>query len=79
MDKEVGVGDIVLLRTSDRDRPMLVVKVWSPTCVNGIVFVDGYNDCNLIVLGTCLKEGSFMEWGTSISKGEGIGQWHFKE
>lgn len=78
MDEKLEVGDVLLMKTADGERPMLVIKVWSPTCVNGVLFVDGYNDRNLTIAGATLEEGTMMKWVTSISKGDQVGQWDFK-
>ena len=41
--------------------PMIVTRIWSASCVNGQVFLDG-NDCL---------------WATSATEGTGGHQWHW--
>lgn len=41
--------------------PMTIVRVWSGTCVNGQVLLDG----------------SDSYWATSVAPGDGEGQWHW--
>lgn len=43
--------------------PMVVVRVWSESCVNGQVLLDG-ND---------------TYWATSVSQGDQNGMWHWPE
>lgn len=71
----VGVGRIVLVKTNDGERPMLIVKVWNPTTVNGVIFLDGWNDRGLAIIGT--REGSLLSWATSIQRGSEVNQWRF--
>lgn len=71
----VAVSRIVLYKTKDGDRPMLIVKVWDQDTVNGIIFLDSHNDRLLVTSG--MKEGSMMVWATSIPRGKEIGQWRF--
>jgi len=70
-----GVGRIVLVKTNDGDRPMLIVKIWNPTTVNGVIFLDGWNDRGLAISGT--REGSLLSWATSIQRGREVNQWRF--
>jgi len=70
-----GVGRIVLVKTNDGERPMLIVKVWNPTTVNGVIFLDGWNDRGLAIIGT--REGSLLSWATSIQRGSEVNQWRF--
>jgi hypothetical protein len=44
------------------EAPCIVVKVWSPGCINGQVFLDAV--------------GSTM-WVTSALEGDAPGQWHW--
>ena len=43
--------------------PMVVVRVWSATCVNGQVLLDGTD----------------VFWATSVSEGTAPGTWHWPE
>jgi hypothetical protein len=54
---------------------MLIVKVWNPMEVNGIIFLDGWNDRGLACPGT--REGSLMAWATSLKRGGEVNQWRF--
>lgn len=46
-----------------QELPMVIVRVWSDTCVNGQVLLDG-ND---------------VFWATSVQPGEGNGTWRWPE
>lgn len=71
-----AVGRIVLVKMNDgSDRPMMVVKVWDVATVNGIIFLDGWNDRGLAAPGT--REGSLMSWATSVKRGTGAKEWRF--
>jgi hypothetical protein len=70
-----GVGRIVLVKTNDGERPMLITKVWNPNTVNGIIFLDGWNDRGLPVTG--VREGSLLSHTTSIVRGSEANQWRF--
>lgn len=63
-------------------RPALVVRAWNPTCINAQLFLDGYNDDRFLGnLGP--SAGNYAErhnaplWLTSITEGEGVGQWRW--
>jgi hypothetical protein len=77
MAKSVAIGRIVLYKTREGDRPMIVVKVWSPETVNGQIFLDGYNDSHLVTGG--MKEGVMKVWVTSVAHGNEVGQWRFQD
>ncbi|MHB8928853.1 MAG: hypothetical protein ACYC9Q_14625 [Bacillota bacterium] len=64
------VGDWVFYKLGNEClRPALIVRVWSPTCCNLVVFLDGSNDTN--------PDGGCVSWTTSITCGDGPGQWQF--
>lgn len=45
-----SLGRIVLYRMPDgQDRPAMIVRVWSDTCVNLQVFTDGENDAGNVL------------------------------
>lgn len=69
-------GRIALVRVNDgTDRAMLIVKVWNPNVVNGIIFLDGWNDRGLAVTG--VREGSLHCHATSLVRGHEVNQWRF--
>lgn len=70
-----GIGRIVLVKTNDGDRPMMITKMWNPTTANGIIFLDGWNDRGLPVTG--VREGSLLCHATSIVRGLETNQWRF--
>jgi hypothetical protein len=72
--EQPGIGRIVLFKLSEtEDRPFLITKVWSELTVNGIVFLDGWNDS--AIGGTPATGGTL--WKTSAPRGPGISQWRF--
>lgn len=75
MAQRPGVGRIVLVKTNDGDRPMLITKVNNPDNVNGVIFLDGWNDRGLPVMG--VREGSLLCHATSIVRGSEANQWRF--
>ena len=58
MGTQAHVGN---LAEAGQEYPMLIVRVWSGTTVNGQVFLDG-ND---------------VLWTTSVQEGVGPGKWYF--
>jgi hypothetical protein len=72
-----AVGRIVEYRIDEHEvRPAMIVRVFTPECVNLQVFVDGVND-----LGPCPKfngeEGRRgLAWRTSVKRGDGPGEWN---
>lgn len=72
------IGDIVdftlaFARNGDAiERPAIVVAVWSPTCVNLQVFLDGVNDLQDCVPQECQRG---FAWRTSSSMGDRVGEW----
>jgi hypothetical protein len=72
--EQPGIGRIALFKLSEtEDRPFLITKVWSELTVNGIVFLDGWNDS--AIGGTPATGGTL--WKTSVPRGPGISQWRF--
>lgn len=70
------VGDDVLFAFADEysktgiiERPAKVLRVHSDTCVNLVVFVDGYNDERLLQAGEQHKNSAptMMVWRTSAT------------
>lgn len=68
-------GRIVLLATNVGDRPMMIVKVLDEKTVNGVIFLDGWNDRGLAIIG--VREGSLMSWANTVTRGAGVNQWRF--
>jgi hypothetical protein len=74
----------VLVRIGGSDtaptlRPAVIVRAWSPSCVNAQMFPDGSNDdADLSVapfsLPPLAARGNHVVWLTSISEGPGVGQ-----
>jgi len=56
-------------------RPAIVVAVHSDTCVNVQVFLDGSNDDRFGRLPGQVTRHSWLVWCTSITLGDGVGQW----
>lgn len=56
-----SIGQRVLYRTEDGKQvlPAIIVRLWSPTCVNLKVFTDGAHN----------------QWVTSVEYGEGPRSW----
>jgi hypothetical protein len=76
LKQKPGVGRIVLARVNDgSDRPMMIVKVINPNEVNGVIFLDGWNDRGLANPGT--REGLLLAWATSLKRGSEVNQWRF--
>ncbi len=76
--QEVGIGRIVLYRIGigpNEDRAMIVTKVYGAGLVNGILFLDGYNDFPGSLPGTNM--GSSHVWINSCLRGNGLYQWRF--
>jgi hypothetical protein len=71
-----GIGRIVLFKTVEGDRPMIITRVWSEVMVNGIVFLDGQNDSPLSKTLPGMRMGNEV-WMTSRERGQDIGQWRF--
>ena len=43
--EQPGIGRIALFKLSEKeDRPFLITKVWGELTINGVVFLDGWND-----------------------------------
>lgn len=64
------IGRIVHFVTRDgKIRPMIIVQVWSPETVNGVVFYDGTND----------GYNPAPQWETSVpySENETAFSWHW--
>ena len=69
-------GRIVLVKLSDgTERPMLIVRVKNMTTVNGIIFLDGWDDRHLAIPG--IKEGALLSRVKDFPRGNGPGEWHF--
>lgn len=76
------IGRIVHVRIGGEDdrpelRPALIVRVWSDTCCNLQVFLDGTNDRVERLDGECKRTESGIVWCTSVSQGEAFGQWRW--
>lgn len=56
-------------------RPALVTAVHSDTCVNVQVFLDGSNDDRFGKLPGQVTRHGWLVWCTSLTAGEGVGQW----
>lgn len=78
------LGKIVIYRLTETEfRPALVVRAWSDTCAQLLVFPDGTNPPDRDML---LQQGRAPEswlfggaWRTSVSRGESIGMWRLPE
>lgn len=85
------VGRIVHYRVGGTDetpdvRPAMVVRVWSATCVQLQVFLDGSNDAHrTIVSGSGEPVPMFtghetlrgLAWRTSVALGDSVGEWRW--
>ena len=71
--QEPGIGRIALFNVVDGDRPIIITRVHSPTCVNGRVILDGWND-NHLNFG--VKNGSDCHV-TFANRGKDFGEWRF--
>jgi hypothetical protein len=64
--------------TAPELRPAVIVKGWSPSCVNAQLFVDGSNDdpmvCPLFGVPPLSVRGNHVLWVTSVTEGLGVGQ-----
>jgi hypothetical protein len=64
-------------------RPATVVRVWSPTCINVQIQLDGYNDDRFLGQGALTSakphavRGDATVWATSLCQGDGLGQWNW--
>ena len=80
-----GVGRIVLFNVGEGDRPMIITRVHSPTCVNGRVILDGWNDNHLSfgTFGTFGIKKEKVEYDgsdchvVSVNRGPNLGEWRF--
>lgn len=80
---KLSPGRVVMFRISDTEvRPATVVKVWSDTCANLQIMLDGDGDKNsfdrhgnyLFDLSECDKG---LVHRTSIVQGDDIGEWQW--
>lgn len=81
MDQQkLSVGRIVhYVTAAGKHRPAVVVQVWSETCCNLQVFLDGGNDASGDLTPEDRARG--MAWKTSVSQDEGgsPNSWHWPE
>lgn len=79
-------GPIVLYRIGGPDdapelRPALVVRCWSPTCLNLQVLFDGLNDRYHadrppgFLCASDEEAARGIGWRTSVLEGDGVGCW----
>jgi len=73
--QETGIGRIVLFNVGEGegDRPMIITRVWSDTCVNGRVILDGINDSH-VYFGMKIGTDAHV---TSVMRGKNVGEWRF--
>lgn len=60
-------------------RGAMVTKVWGDDCVNLQVFVDGYNDREYGDLVSQEEAERGIAWRTSCTRGDGVGNWRFRD
>lgn len=75
-----NLGPMVLVRIGGEDgapelRPAAVVKAWSATAINALVFLDGSNDDHHGRLQGEITRHGWIAWCTSIVQGDAVGQW----
>ena len=71
MKSQIAIGDDILVQVGEGVyRPGKVVGVWTPECVNAVVFMDGTNDQN-----SGYSNGELVIWKTSILEGVGADHW----
>lgn len=64
-------------------RPAIITRVWSNTCVNLQVFLDGQNDTVSTPRTNRLQGVSHVDkelgiaWCTSVTQGDGVGEWRW--
>lgn len=70
------IGRIVSFKISQEEiRPAIIVRVWSDTCVQLQIFIDGTNDRNK---GFNIEEQlRGIAWRTSVVQGDDPGQWQW--
>lgn len=73
-------GRTVVLQIADGEwRPAQIVKVFTPSCANLVVFLDGSNDDRYDLHAAGVYRQSETQkcvgWGTSRVQGDGVGEW----
>jgi hypothetical protein len=76
------IGRIVLVTIGTDNgvatvRPAVVVRVWDDITLNLQLLLDGSNDDRHVVGRFCQEGGNTHLWLTSVTQGDGIGQWNW--
>jgi hypothetical protein len=69
-----SIGRIVHVKFGDKCQAAIIVKVWSPTSLNLVVFRDGSNDG-----GDGGTGSELTRWATSYTLDAATNGWHWPE